>query len=480
MIPKLRKKFISITAVALFIVILAVVGSINCIFFIQSTRLLSSHLDLLLAGEGANTVQHPDGMSGNPMFPAEDMAPEDGFQEHSPSGDSFQKHMPSGSSSQNRTPPNLFTNFPNPSQQYNMPPTDRTRPYRDFSLLPRFEDNLRVRTDGCVIFLDADGGIAEIRQDAAENYTRDELEGIVSKILDSGKPQGWHQYYKYRMVARQTPEGTAVTVIGLVNASSTLYSVFTMLSVSAIIGILSFFVVLLIIIFASGRAVRPITESYEKQKQFVTDAGHELKTPLTVISANNELARMIYGDSEWFDSIDKQVNKMNGLVRSLITLAKMDEEQKPVFSPFNFSDATYDTTKSFENLIHAKGRLLTLDIAEDITCTGDESKLRQLVSILMDNAVKYCDEKGKISVRLTADKLVRLQVTNDCAVSENFDPEKVFERFYRANKARTPDGSFGLGLSIAKSIAELHKGDIRAKILDHNRVQFEVLLPRSK
>ena len=441
MIPKLRKKFISITAAALFVVILVVVGSINCIFFFQNNRLLSSHLDLLLGEYGA---EHGVFHGGHSLPPAVDSG--------------------------------ALAFSPAPNAGFN----GRGDADHDFRLLPRFENNLRVRADGCVVIVDTNGTIKEIRQDAAENYSAEELENIVTKILNSGRTEGWHQYYRFRVVTRQTAGGGLETVIGLVNASSTLYSIFTMLSVSAVIGILSFLVVLLIIIFASGRAVRPIAESYVKQKQFVTDAGHELKTPLTVISANNELARMIYGNSEWFDSIDKQVGKMNGLVRSLITLAKMDEEQKPVFSAFNFSDAVLDTAKSFENLIHSKGRVLTLDIAENVTYLGDESRLRQVVSILIDNAVKYCDEKGKIAVRFTADKSIRLQVTNDYTASEDFDPEKVFERFYRADKARTPDGSYGLGLSIAKSITELHKGGIRAKVLDHGRVQFEVTLPKNK
>ena len=171
---------------------------------------------------------------------------------------------------------------------------------------------------------------------------------------------------------------------------------------------------------------------------------------------------------------------MNGLVRNLITLAKMDEEEKTIFASFNLSDAVYDTAKSFENLIHAKDRILILDIADNILYLGDESRLRQVVSILMDNAVKYCSEHGKIAVRLAADKSVRLAVTNDYTVSESFDPERVFERFYRADKARTSDGGYGLGLSIAKSIVVLHKGEIRAKVLDHNRVRFEILLPKGK
>lgn len=458
MIPKLRKKFISITAAALFAVILLVVGSINCIFIVQNTRLLSSHLDLLL--RQYSTELPFDSMPGRTDIPGDGRIPGNGSQDFAP------PQEPGGSAPLKHHPDANFSN--------------REKRQDNFSILPRFENRLRMRTDGCVILLAADGSIAAIHQDAAENYSAEELEDIVSKILDSGKSQGWHHYYKYRVTVHQTQNGASETVIGLVNGSSMLYSIFTMLSVSALIGIFSFLVVLMIIIFASGRAVQPIAESYARQKQFVTDAGHELKTPLTVISANNELARMIYGDSEWFDSIDKQVGKMNALVRSLITLSKMDEEQQPVFTVFNLSDAVYDTAKSFENLIHTRGRVLTLDIGEDISYSGDESRLRQLVSILMDNAVKYCDDKGKIAVRLTVDKSISLQITNDYTGSDGFDPEKVFERFYRGDKARTPDGSYGLGLSIAKSIVELHRGSIRAKVLDHGRVQFEVMLPKGK
>ena len=453
MIPKLRKKFISITAAALFIMILLVVGSINCIFILQNTRLLSSHLDLLLDVYGNDSYRGAPGSS--PTL----------FDEHN----DFKNIPPEGG---------FDNSTPHKDPGFGLDRRDGSR--HDFSLFPRFENDLRVRTDGCVVVLDEEGHIADIRQDAAENYSVSELESTVAHIFSRGKTEGWHQYYRYRVAAIKTYDGTVQTVVGLVNASSSLYAVFTMLSVSAIIGVLSILLVLLIIIFASGRAVRPIAESYTKQKQFVTDAGHELKTPLTVISANNELARMIYGDSEWFDSIDKQVGKMNGLVRSLITLAKMDEEEKPVLISFNLSDAVYDTAKSFENLIHAKGRILTLDIEDNITYLGDESRLRQVVSILVDNAIKYCSEQGKIAVRLTTQKSVQLTVTNDYTASESFDPDKVFERFYRADEARTFDGSYGLGLSIAKAITEMHKGEIRAKVLEHNRVRFEVVLPRGR
>ncbi len=410
MIRRLRKKFISITAAVLFLVIFLVMAAINCIFILQSNRMLDSRLDMIM--------EEPHAFQGDNDFRR-----------------------------------------------------DKKEPF-----LPRFDGGLRIHSDGCLIILAADGSIKEIRQDAAEKYSAEDLQGIAAALCRRGSAHGWYQYFKFRIEERTGINGTAETVIGLINASSDLYSMITMAVISVVIGTISFLLMLLIILLASGRAVKPIAESYAKQKQFVTDAGHELKTPLTVISANSELARMIYGDSEWFDSIDRQVAKMNGLVRSLITLARMDEEQKPVFSPFNLSDAVYDTAKSFENMIHSGGRLLVFDIAEDITYTGDESALRQVVSILIDNAAKYCDEQGKIAVRLSRDRQIRLQVINDFTNAAECDFSRVFERFYRADKARASDGSYGLGLSIAKADVDLHKGEIRVRVLEHDRVMFEVIL----
>lgn len=430
MIRRLQKKFISITAAALFIMILSVMAAVNGIFIYQTDQMLDSRLKQLVTDQEKH------------FWETENHLPERPF-------DAPKPHAP----------------------------IDHTPYPRGDGILPHLENRLNIRFDGCLIRLDENGGITEICQEGIENYSEAELAEIVSGILSGKKEQGWHQYYKFYRTVILLPDGTPETLIGLINASSSLYSVFTMLLISAVIGMLSFLLALCIIILASGRAVKPVAESYIRQKQFVTDAGHELKTPLTVISANNELLRMLYGESEWSDSIDKQVAKMNGLVQNLITLARMDEEQRPVFSPFHLSDAVYDTARSFENLIHSQGRLVTFDIAENIICLGDESRMRQVVSILMDNAAKYCDEKGKIAVRLRADRQIRLQVTNDFHNAGSCDFEKVFERFYRADKARTPDGSYGLGLSIARSIVELHKGQIRARVLEHHRVMFEVTLP---
>lgn len=428
MIRKLQKKFIFTAAAALFAVIVLVMAAVNCAFFLQTRGLLDSRLDQII-NSGFQASADLKGEE-RPRFPDKNQPPEE-----------------------------------------NLPPRESIELFR---LLPRLENHLRLRPEGYLIRLDSQGTVTDILQKGTETYSETELAHIASTLLQKKKDQGWHQYFRFRIVS---DEDSANIYIALVNASSELYSILAMLLISSAMGALSFALALLIIILASRRAVKPIAESYLRQKQFVTDAGHELKTPLTVISAHNELARMLYGDSEWFDGIDRQIARMSRLVQDMITLAKMDEEQKPVFSSFDLSEAVYDTAKSFEGLICSRGKQLTLDIAPGIVCSGDESALRRIVSILLDNAAKYCASSGTISVSLSARRQIRLQVVNDLQPGDTCDPGQMFERFYRADKARASDGSYGLGLSIARSLAQLHKGNIRAKIQDDGTIMLELKLP---
>lgn len=412
MIKKLRKKFILISGLSLFAVILVVMIAIDFSFFYQTNRHLNSKLDSIM--KNATAPAMPDKRPDKDNFVPDE---------------------------------------------------------RPGSFMPFGSTGLKIQSDGCLIILDEDKEIKSIKQDAANRYSEDNLWSVVKDILSQNKSRGWTDYYKYLVEIHDGSE-----TIAIINASSDIYSMLWVAALSLIIGVISFLLVFLIIIFASKRATKPVAESYAKQKQFVTDAGHELKTPLTAISADNEIARMIYGDSEWFDGIDAQISKMTNLIQSLITLSKMDEEIKPSFTVFNLSDAVFDTVQSFKNIIKSQGKIITLDIEDDIMYNGDESMIRQLVSILMDNAVKYCDDSGKISVSLTGRKKISLRVTNDFAGAGDFQFDKVFERFYRADKARTSDGSYGLGLSIAKSIAELHGGSVSAAPASHKKVQFEVIL----
>lgn len=475
MLQKLQKKFISISALGLFLMILLVMLSVDGAYFYQTNRLLAARLSMLIEEQAPQDL--PENNDGNDVQNTPPTTLKDAGQDPQPNA----KENPNAASGMLGTSQDMASPEPGMisqnSENLQIPPqeNDGLMKFPGFS---SFTENLRIQSDGCLVLLNENGEVQEIAQDAAMRYDEDEISDVAESIFANGKASGWHSYFKYRLDARDNTDGTVQYVVALVNASSDLYSLASVIAISLLIGAISFVLVLLIIVFASKRAVKPVAESYTKQKQFVTDAGHELKTPLTVISASNELSRMLYGDSEWFDSIDKQVARMNGLIKNLIELAKMDEERKPEFAPFNLSDAVDDTVRSFAHLIHAKEMLLTFDIEENIRYIGEEAKLRELVSILIDNASKYCDPKGKIAVHLKSGKQIKLQVVNDFQAASTCKLDQVFERFYRADKARSSDGSYGLGLSIAKAITELHGGTIVAKALGTDRVVFEVTLPK--
>ncbi|WP_051411288.1 sensor histidine kinase [Ruminococcus flavefaciens] len=217
--------------------------------------------------------------------------------------------------------------------------------------------------------------------------------------------------------------------------------------------------VLALIIILSKFAMRPAAESYQKQKQFVTDANHELKTPLTLILTNIDIAEAELGQNEWLDDIRSEGERMSKLVNRLVALSRMDEEKAfGSFTEFDLSSAVSGAVSEFTELASMYGKNLTADIDKDIKYHGDESELRQLTAILLDNAVKSCDEGGSIKAVLNQKKHPTLMVTNSC---KNVDNIKL-DRFYREDIARTADSGFGIGLSIAQSITECHKGSIKA------------------
>jgi len=217
-------------------------------------------------------------------------------------------------------------------------------------------------------------------------------------------------------------------------------------------------------------------EAYDKQKQFITDASHELKTPLTVISANAEILALSYGQNEWSDGITRQANTMRNLIGQMIQMAKMDENDTVLeVERFNLSDAIYDTAMSFEALAAHRALRLHIEIAPNISILGNEASVRQVAAILIDNAIKYCDANGEVSTVLTSTGKrggAMLTVTNSFSAINTLDTEHLFDRFYRGSKARESSNSFGLGLSIAKSIMEQHKGTLVCCKRSENQIQF--------
>ena len=223
--------------------------------------------------------------------------------------------------------------------------------------------------------------------------------------------------------------------------------------------------VLLLVVLLSRRAIDPVVRSAQQQKQFITDASHELKTPITVIATSLKVLEMEVGQQKWIDKAQTQTEKLTELVNSLVTLSRMDEGDSPLkMEPFPVSDAVSETAESFRDLALSRGHPLELTVQPELTYRGDEYAVRQLTSILLDNAVKYAAPESPITLTLEKGrKGVVLRQSNRCAEPESIDPAKLFDRFYQADPSRGA-GGFGIGLSIARSIAEGHKGTIRAAV----------------
>lgn len=250
-----------------------------------------------------------------------------------------------------------------------------------------------------------------------------------------------------------------------------LYTVFLVLIV--ILGL-----ILLLIIFISKRAVKPAAEIYEKQKQFVTDANHELKTPLTLILSNLDIIESETGRNEWLDDIRSEGERMSELINQLVMLSRMDEDASDIeIRRFDLSSMAEDVISEFENLSAEKQKTLSAVIQPSILYNGDEGLIRRLLSILLDNAVKYCDPGGTIAVSVYERAHHPVIITeNTYRNVDRLELNRLFDRFYRADKARTFSGNFGVGLSIAKGIAKKHKGDIAAYKKNIDIIGFKVTL----
>ena len=226
----------------------------------------------------------------------------------------------------------------------------------------------------------------------------------------------------------------------------------------------------------SSRAIRPLVENAIQQKQFIIDAGHELKTPLTVISANMDVLALETGKNEWIQSTQKQVANMRGLVNELIYLSRLDEEDARLEKKeLDFSGLVRETAEPFVGMAEFSGKSMRLDVEDGLRLTGDEAALKRLVSILCDNAVKYAPEGDGIIVSLRrGGKNIALSTEN--GLTKPMDDETLrhlFDRFYRADASRSKEsGGYGIGLSVARAIVEKHGGSIRVTQENQERLLF--------
>ncbi len=335
-----------------------------------------------------------------------------------------------------------------------------------------FTDETPYATRSFTVWLNQQGDVVEVNLKSVSSVSAEEATHFAQKALTEGRSRGWLGEYRYKVFSAGSRRGI-VFVDGGMNRSMTR----TLLLTCGGVMVGCMIIILAVMVVVSKRAVRPIAESYEKQKQFITDAGHELKTPLTLILANLDIVEAELGENEWLSDIRSEGKRMGALVSQLTALSRMDEDNAPLSpEPFSFSDVCGDTLSEFMPLMEQKGLQVHADIAPDLEITGDEGAIRQLVAILLDNAVKYCDSPGQISVTVSGKHTAELRIENTCAIVAQLELEKLFDRFYRADKARTPSGSFGIGLSLARAIVQKHRGEIKAYAAAPDKIGFKVTL----
>lgn len=307
-------------------------------------------------------------------------------------------------------------------------------------------------------------------------YTAQQLTDIAARALQSGRESGFADAYLYLV---RTQEGGQKNAVFL-NCETKLEAARRLALISGAACVAGVLLAWLLVALFSDRAIRPMIENAEQQKRFITDAGHELKTPLTVISANMDVLSLETGESEWINSTRKQVANLQGLVGELVYLSRLDEEDaKLQWADFSLTDAVREAAEPFEGMAEFGGKALAVEVQEGVRMRGDESAVRRLVSVLCDNAVKYAPGGDTIALSLRAEGR-RAVLTAENGLASPMDAEALkhlFDRFYRADSSRSRDsGGYGIGLSVARAVVERHGGDIVAK-QGHGRLRFVATLP---
>ncbi len=332
----------------------------------------------------------------------------------------------------------------------------------------RFSQEIAFTTRYFSVMTDKEGNIDFIDTRNISSVTSGGAIEFTQQVSETGSTSGTIDNYRYSVA----DNGYGYTYLFL-DIEEELRSASSYLFYSVIILVIAVFVIFGLSFFASKYAVSPIVKSYERQKRFITDVSHELKTPLSIIKANNEVLELDYGQSEWTDSVNSQVSRLTSLVESLVSLTRTDEEQKgAIKTNFSLSDALCETAKNFDAPLAKANLKLNLNIEKNFSYYGDESALRKLFEILIENAVKYSPGNTAVDVSLMGNPgRPVLTVKNECPGIAPGRHDNWFDRFYREDTARTGgSGGFGIGLSIAKNICDKHKAKITAKSTDGDSI----------
>ncbi len=435
MIKSLQKRFILTAMIAVTVLLVLLLGGVAAVNAWSGNQEQKQLLSSLVAME----VQ--DRPEGPPR--EEEFRPDPGSAEARPAED-----LPPAAGPEGRAPRGFLT----------VPPSENDRMRAVFFVVT-------VR-DGVPVSADV-SRISTVREKEAL--------ACAASVLQRGSREGTLDSYLYAGADRAGGEAVYV----FLDRTAQRNAMVRVTALAGLAGVAGWLLMLVLVVFLSRRAIRPIAENMERQRQFVTDAGHELKTPLSIIQANAEALELVSGETKYSRNIRAQATRLTELTGNLLTMARSEEllDHRSLL-PLDLSALAEQSIASFAPSIEHKKVKLSSDLRNGVCVLGDRAQLTTLMSILIDNAVKYCPEGGSIAVSLAGTDKVRLRMENDCAALPDCPAERLFDRFYRGDAARTQrTGGFGIGLSSARSIAKQHKGSLTAEYLGPTRIAFLLTLP---
>lgn len=491
MIGRIRRKFIGVTMISVVLVLVALMGFLNFLNFTQvdqeadellaflaanggmfpevlvyeetvydeasgelgsepstemSTEIVESAEEEKPAEEGKNAQDGPRRGRGGKMFEEDAAYPGDGTFEGA-SGELMAQTEPVPGLGQGR---------------------EMLRPTR-----LNFTEETPYETRFFSVTLGSDGTLVTADTTQIAAVTEAQAESLARQLQADGVMEGYSGHYKF--LAQDVEEGVQYVFL---DCTSDLNAAVKFLQISLLVSLCGIAVFFLLVLVFSGWVIRPMAASYDKQKQFITNAGHEIKTPLSVIGSCTEVLEMEQGENKWTTAIQTQVERLGVLTQELIALARMDEAQAPRHEEFDLSVAVEEELEQFRVLAERRGLTLELEIQPDIRYRGNESDLRQLAAILGDNAVNYTAPEGKILFRLfRKGRKVMLVGENPAQGFVPGSQPQLFERFYRGDTSHNSETTgYGIGLSMAESIAEAHGGKISAFSADGKSLTITVRL----
>ena len=378
--------------------------------------------------------------------------------------------------------------FPTRQPQDKQPPEGETKPPEaesEMSMKPDiWQDDLRrmspeapFETRFFSVTMDDSGNITKTDIDKIAAVDDEKAGEYALAIYDNGNECGFCDNYRY--IKGTSSDGNGLYIF--LDCTKSLNQFHEFLRASILISVSGLAVVSLLVIIFSGVVMKPFAELHQKQKQFITDANHELKTPLTVINASCEILEYNTGENEWTDTIKEQVGHLTELTNKLVFLSRMDEDNKKyIMTDFSLSEVAEEAVRPFYSVAKADGKSLECNIEPNLSCHGDMGMIKELFSLLLDNAIKYSDAEGNIKLSVTANgKTGKIVVSNTTDGVPKGNLDVLFERFYRLDKSRNSNtGGHGVGISVAKSIVTLHKGKITAFSPDCMNIVFTATVQR--